>query len=241
MLDPKKFKVVKAPAVSARHLADYMAGSERARRSIIAGCKYRPIARIIQHNEAKAVVSNWERASRPEGHLKKRADALTERFAHDDFDRDLLDHNAEFIRRYEKVSDNIVLPAAESLTPPKFEALVLNGVKVSFAPNFFFRRTTKTNAVRVGAGMLRYEKFKPVSLEAALYQAAFATGYLNLYGHDIGASADPKLCITIDAWAGRVISAPGNAITRFKNMEAACKTIAEWWPNIEPPGGGKAL
>jgi hypothetical protein len=241
MVDSKKFKEVKVPTVSARHLADYMAASERARRSIIAGCKYRPIARIIQHNEAKAVVANWERASRPEGHLIKRADALSAKFAHDQFDRDLLDHNADYIRRYDKVSGNVILPNAESLTPPKFDPLVLNGVRVSFSPNFFFRRTTKTNAVRLGAGTLRYEKFKKVNPEAARYQSAFAVGYLNQHGDHFGADADPKLCIIVDAWAGEVIAAPGDAVTRFKNMEAACKTIAEWWPNIEAPSPAKSL
>lgn len=241
MVDPKKFKVVKVPSVSARHLADYMSASERARRSIIAGCKYRPIARIVQHTEAKAVVSNWERGGRPDGHLTKRADVLAAKFAHDAFDRDLLDHNADYIRRYEKVSATIIMPSAEMMVPPKFEPLILNGVRVSFAPNFFFQRMTKTNAVRLGAGTLRYEKFKKVNPEAALYQAAFSAGFLDIYGEDLGAEADLKLCVVIDAWAGQVIAAPGNAITRFKNMEAACKTIAEWWPNIEEPKPAKGL
>ena len=37
---------VKQPEIDARHLADYMAGSERKKRAILVGCKYRPIAKL---------------------------------------------------------------------------------------------------------------------------------------------------------------------------------------------------
>jgi hypothetical protein len=43
--------------ISVRYLADYMAGSERKRRSIIDTCKYRPIARVLQHKEATLAIS----------------------------------------------------------------------------------------------------------------------------------------------------------------------------------------
>jgi hypothetical protein len=49
---------VKNPQISIPRLADYMAASEQGQRTIAQSCKYRSIARVTQHNEAKAVVSN---------------------------------------------------------------------------------------------------------------------------------------------------------------------------------------
>ncbi len=51
MLQPKTHREVKSPQVNARYLADFMAASEVAKRSIIRGCKYQSIARVVQHDE----------------------------------------------------------------------------------------------------------------------------------------------------------------------------------------------
>ena len=47
MLSLKTHNVLKSPKISLRYLADYMAASEKARRTIIRGCKYQPIARVV--------------------------------------------------------------------------------------------------------------------------------------------------------------------------------------------------
>jgi len=58
-------------------LADYMAASEQRRRTIIRGCKYRPIARLVQHDKAKAAVAKFIRdGGEDEKYLIKRAKAL---------------------------------------------------------------------------------------------------------------------------------------------------------------------
>src|ERR1019366_6730326 len=43
-------------------------------------------------------------------------------------------------------------------------------------------------------------------------------------------NADPR------ARSGR-LPAPSDSVSRFREMEAACATIAERWQNIEPPAG----
>ena len=49
---------VKQPQISIPRLADYMAASEQAKRTIAQSCKYRAIARVVQHDEAKAAISS---------------------------------------------------------------------------------------------------------------------------------------------------------------------------------------
>jgi hypothetical protein len=38
---------IKTPQMSVSQLADYMAASEQTKRSIVRGCKYRAIARVV--------------------------------------------------------------------------------------------------------------------------------------------------------------------------------------------------
>ena len=56
-VEQKTHREVPEPEISVRHLADFMAASERARRTIVEGCKYRPIARLVQHKEATLAIS----------------------------------------------------------------------------------------------------------------------------------------------------------------------------------------
>jgi len=63
MAEPKKTHVErKSPQISLARLADYMAASEQAKRGIASTCKYQPIARVIQYNDARAIISNYIRS-----------------------------------------------------------------------------------------------------------------------------------------------------------------------------------
>lgn len=212
MPEQKTHRVVKNPQMSARHLADYMAASDRAARTIIRNCKYQPIARVVQHDEAKAAVSKFIRdgESGDKAYLSEKVDALRQRLADSDFDRDLYDHNADYIERFSKVSEQLVLPDAEILAPGKCAAIDMKGVRVTADIQFRLRRLTKTNKIRVGAGMLRYAKGKPLPVAVAAWQSAFLFGYLHELLPEDGAEPERKLCLTVDAYEGVGYPAPCN-------------------------------
>jgi hypothetical protein len=234
----KTHRIVNEPKISARYLADFMAASERGRRTIVRGCKYQPIARVVQHDEAKATVSKFIRdGDSNTATLTDKAQGLRNRMADSDFDRDLLDHNADYIDRFAEVFPDLALPNVEIHPPGKAPPLALNGVKVTTEMQFRLRRLTKTNKIRVGGAAFRYAKGKPLSTEVANWQSAFMLGYLHQTGTEEGAVAEGQLCLTIDAFGGVCHRAPTDALSRFNNMEAACATISEWWPNIAPPDG----
>lgn len=227
---------VKQPQISARYLADYMAASETAKRTIVRNCKFQPIARVVQHDEAKVFISKFIRERNPDiGPLTEEARRLRQRMADSDFDRDLFDHNADYIDRFAKVYPSLNLPEADLLAPGKAPAIALNGVKVTAEIQFRIRRLTKTNKVRLGAAMLRYAKGKPLPASVGEWQSAFVFGYLRLTDTEEGAEPEHDLCLTIDAYSGAIHPAPTNSTRRFQHMEAACATIAERWPNIPPP------
>lgn len=229
---------VKNPQVSARYLAEFMAASQTAARTVIRKCKYQAIAPVVQHNEAKSIIAKFIRDGNTDlTSLKTESDKLRNRLADSQFDRDVYDHNADYIDRFAKISVSLNMPEAELLAPGKAGLIELNGVKVTTEIHFRLRRLTKTNKVRIGAGTLRYAKGKPLDPEEAAWQSAFLLGYLENTVPEAEAEPEHQLCITLDAYAGKCHAAPGNAVSRFKHMAAACATIAEWWPNIKPPKG----
>jgi hypothetical protein len=230
--------MVSEPKISARYLADFMAASERGRRTLLRGCKYRPIARLVQHDEAKSTISKFLRDG--DGNtvtLTEKAQILRNRMADSDFDRDLLDHNADYIDRFAEVFPDMELPHVEFYPPGKAPPIELNGVKVTNEIQFRLRRLTKTNKIRVGGAAFRYAKGKPLPTEVANWQSAFMLGYLHQTGTEPEAEAEGQLCLTIDVAGGVCHTAPTDAVTRFNNMVAACATISEWWPNVPAPEG----
>lgn len=238
MLELKKtHRLVKAPQISARLLADYMAGSERAKRAILVGCKFQPVARVIQHDHAKQTLTKFFCAENPEiSDLTAAAEKLRARMADSDFDRAVLDHNADYLDRAAKVVHLMQLPDdADILAPGKAANIQIGAVKVTVDFQFRLRRVTKTNKVLTGAGVTRYAKGKVLKEEAGLWQSAFTLGYLRLTEIEEEVTPDGKLCVTIDAHSGACHYAPGNSVNRFKDMEAACIGIAERWENVKPP------
>ena len=229
---------VKKPQITLRHLADYMAARQRVERTIVRDSKYQPKARVIQHNKAKIAVSRFIRGEKDLDYLHRFAAALRNQMADSDFDRDVLDHNADYVERAAEISTNIVLPNGKiSSYGSKSPAIMLGGVRVTTELFFRFRRLTRTNKIRIGIGALRYAKGKPLDPEVGKWQSAFLFGFLREINTEYGADPELKLCITIDAYSGKVHPAPTDAVRRYRDMEAACKSIAERWPNVEPPVG----
>jgi hypothetical protein len=232
----KTHRVVAKPQMAARFLADFMAASERVRRSIIQGCKFRRIARVVQHEKARNIIGTYLRAGKGDpGLLLARADALREQIADDDFEREVLDNNADYIDRFAKVAPDLALPQAEVMPPGHCPPLTINGLSVSADLCLRLTRTTKTNKVRIGAATLRYAKGEPLPAEVGAWQSAFLMGYLANDAQALNAEPEHKLCLTIDAWTGVCHLSPSDAVRRFRNMEAACATITERWPNVPPP------
>lgn len=235
--DQKTHREVATPQISARYLAEYMCESERVKRRIVRDCKYQPIARLAQHDEAKMAVSRYIRnGMKNADELDALAMQIRSRNADTPFNRELFDRNADYISRFSEVSYKLKLPDAERLAPGTVPPLMRYGVRITTELNFRMRRIVRTtNQVRLGAAVLRYAKGKSLKAAVAEWHAAYLFGYLDANSVEEGAFIEKKLCLIIDAYTGRAYEAPGNSRSRFKNMEAACESIAERWPNIKPP------
>lgn len=234
----KTHRLVKKPQITARFLADYMAASERKRRTIIRQCKFQTLARVVQHNDAKLAISKalWN-DNKGDDFLASECERIRNRIPDGDFDQLTNDANADYIQKFITVRQNLELPKAEWSAPGKSPSTQIHGVKINLELQARLRRQTKTNKIRTGAAMLRYSKGKPLAQEIGLWQSAFLFGYIQGAEMEENSEPEQKLCLTIDAQSGAAIAAPADSISRFRNMQAACATIAERWDNIEPPEG----
>ena len=229
---------VKNPQISGRQLADYMAGSERARRAIAQDCKYQARVRVIQHHDAKLAIGKFLRDGASDlAALSAAADFLRTRWTDDHFERSLYDNNADYIARFAHVATLVQLPAGDMSPPGKSVVLNISGVKVTIDFQFRISRVTKTNKLKIGAGILRYSKGRALAEEVANWQSAFILGCLRDEKAIEHAEPESKLCLTIDAYSGRTYSAPGDSSSRYANMKAACASLFERWPQIKPPDG----
>ncbi|WP_413219234.1 hypothetical protein [Tritonibacter mobilis] len=237
MSESPTHRLVKTPKVNGRYLSDYMVASERARRTIIRDCKYRKIARALQHSNAKAFIANALRsgALSPDS-LREEGHRLHEMMADSDFERDTLDVNGDFLKAYGEVFSMETFPSTAEIVdiPPKFKANI-NGVEVNPDIRFGVQRVTRTNRLRTGFGTIRYAKNKPLGDELGAFQSSILFGFRKMLDVQDDAAPEEKLCLTLDCVTGNFIPAPTDATRRFQNVEAACATIAERWDNIEPP------
>jgi hypothetical protein len=237
MADQKTHTEVKKPQISMSRLADYMAASEQAKRTIVQSCKYRATVRVVQHNEAKATIASYIRKGETDtSSLIEKADYIRSKLADDDFEAEVNDHNASYVERFAKIAETVSLPKkAEIQAGEKFPALPLGGVAVTFVPQLLLQRVSKTNVAKRGAVMLRYAKGKALSPVLGEWQSAGIFGYLRTLDVADMKEAEKELCLTLDAYTGAIYPAPSKSVYFFNEMKAACASIAERWPAIQPP------
>lgn len=237
MTDSKRtHRVVETPKVHGRYLSDYMAASERRRRTIIRDCKYRAIARIVQHDRAKAFITNMLKEGHPTAEkLSTEAQRLAEMMADTPFEREVLDNNSDFLAAFGDAFDMGQFPDGQIVEGPTQFKVSLNGVDVNPDIRLATRRVNKNNRERTGLLTIRYAKGKPLDEEVGRWHSALLFGCRKLIDSADESAPEQKLCVTLDAQSGRFIPAPGDALSRFKNMEAACASIAERWDSVEPP------
>jgi hypothetical protein len=235
--NPRRTHVeVKEPEIDIRHLADYMGASRQSQRGVVRDCKYRRIARVVQHTEARTVIYSYILSGADDPQiLLDRAQSIRDKLVDDLFDAEVNDHNADYVERFYSVYDEVKLLKADISPRRQIQEIDVNGVSLRFGHHLFLRRTTKTNKQRIGAIMLRYAKGEVLSPKIANWQTSGIFGFLRSIQEGDTAEAERNLCLVLDAYTGMIHSAPGNAIYRFNEMKAACADIAERWPAIAPP------
>ena len=238
----KTHREVKKPQMDVRFLADYMAaqGRERARRSIVQGCRYQKLARLYNHKEAKATILPYfsSGGSDDMASLEHKAFSLRDRIADSQYERNLYDYNADYLDAFRGGYSETNMPKAELLPAQPIPKATISGVTLTFETFARFQRVMQgSNRVRNGALMLRYKKGEALPQDIGEWQSAILFGFMRKYGNYGDVEPEQKLCVTLDVVSGFAHIAPTDSVNRFAEAEAACATIAEAWANMTPPNG----
>lgn len=144
-------------------------------------------------------------------------------------------HNADYVDAFADACTKLAIPPCEMHPAVGKQAVNLNGTSVVHNPDLVLRRITKKNTVKSGAIYLRYAKGKEMSPDAAEWQSAFTFGFLTGMPPEVDCAPEHKLFLTVCAYSGKSTEAPTNSNYKLKEMAAACASIADQWPNIQPP------
>lgn len=157
--------------------------------------------------------------------------------ADNNFTRDEIDANADYIVCFLKKYENIELPKADILDIEPLQCITLGGVILKPDVSFQNLSVTKTSKVRVGRASLRYSKNNPLRMDAALWQSVITYSYLIDTRINPEQETEQQICRNIDAGIGRPYFGPTDSKSRFENAEVAWETIAQQWHRIpDPPG-----
>lgn len=220
----------------AQDLAEYMAASDVAKRTVIQKCKFRPLARLVQHKEARASIGHWMRQGAGDSDaLTAEAARIRRKIADTDFEAEVNEHNAGYVEAFRDICDQLAIPACDMEALAGKVSINMNGLDVRYAPDLILKNTNRNNVAKIGAMFLLYSKGKSASTEEALYLSALSYGYLEDAPINNGCESDKALCISVCAYSGTVHPAPGNSKRRFSNMMAAGATISDLWPAIPAP------
>lgn len=234
----KTHRLVASPEITLPKLAEYMAASDQARRTILRNCKYASIARYMQHKIAKkTLASHIEEGNPLPGDLSDKAEQIRHMLADTDFEQQTFDQNADYVDAFGKASHSfdlsgITLNATEQTFDKGF-----NGTLVKSRPDLLTSRTTQANTQKIGGGMFRFSKSGAVSADVAEFQAAFMFGYFGEHPFIEEAKPEAALSFVLCANSGSTYTTPNKPIYKYNEMKAVCSDIAEKWDNVEPPSG----
>lgn len=220
-------------------LADYMAASEQARRTILTKCKYPPKAPVIQHKDAQESISRHLSSACSYEDVVTRIETLRSGLQATPFDVEVAENNADYLEQYLQTAPALPAQIAETTVAGKLPPLQLEGFTLSCSPHLLFKRVNRRNVPKVGLGFLRYAKGKALAPDVADWQGAIILGYLQKKLEQGVTHTDPdrQMCLTIDVWTGAVRCAPTNAVYRFNEVMARCAGIAQQWHQIPAPAG----
>lgn len=117
-----------------------MAASAQRKRTVLREAKYRPVARVLQHTEARATIAAWLRNGEGDtGVLKERADWFRSRMTTSDFEAQQNQHNADYVDIFSEVCAKLAIPPCEMQAAPGKQTVNLNGTNIVHHPDLVLR------------------------------------------------------------------------------------------------------
>ena len=230
---PLTMKVRSEPRISAPKLGDYMATpSATTRFGLLRDQKIAPDVQIARYRKAAAEIrTSLVMQADPVTHLTKasaRLKSATGKTPWQTNDNatssEALDHFAKFLGKFNRKG----LMFAETRTTGY--KIPIEGVEVSVYPLLRIARDNKDGTRSTGALLAVIRKGDGLSDRAGAVTAELVRMALTRAGDK---SVDPKLCIVVDVFRGKMFQASKQYRKMQADIAAACREIAIIWPKIE--------
>lgn len=238
----KKYGYNPNPRLSANQLAEYLNASSTRRKSIIRDAKFPKGVIVARYDGARDAITAFltdptrsmtEPTAAIEAMKAKGGAVGAKPWVQDDCKASVEAVNA-LLKAQNKLGLNKMNIRPILSKQPK---LVMEGVEVSITLNATTHRVDKDKQDRVGGLLLLFSKSEPSASkrdERCRVSSVLAAEFADQYLKGLGAM-DPKLCVTIDVFGGRIIAAPPSYKKRLTDMIAACEEVALRWPTVEVP------
>jgi hypothetical protein len=150
----------------------------------------------------------------------------------------------EAINLFEQQENALGMRSLLLKSPPRFDALIIEGVELSIRPNFLVGGPNN----HVGAAILRVAKAPDPEAckmdemrrrrgdhrrEMGRYMVAMLQMLLEAQGGQSGIP-DRNLCFVADVRIGERIGPADDHFVRLRSIRGACAQIAKLWPRVEP-------
>ncbi|SHN83832.1 hypothetical protein SAMN05444170_5668 [Bradyrhizobium erythrophlei] len=152
---------------------------------------------------------------------------------------------AEIIDLFEIRENALGMRRMALSSPPKFDAIDIEGVEVSIRPDFLVGAGRRGD--RIGAGILRVAKAPDPEAckmkttkerrgehrrEMARYLVALMQMLLEAQDGSLG-TVDRDLCFVADLRLGENMGPAPDHTARLRSIRAACRQVRELWPSIQ--------
>jgi len=238
----KKYRYNATPRLSANQLAEYLTAHADRRTGIIQAAKYPKTSVVARYDPACDAITNFLCSNARSGtDLAKAIEqqkAREQKIGASTWIKQDAQLSAEAINAFWKSYNKLGLgkfscrPVAASA--PK---LNINGVDISVALDVTTHRKDKDDQAYVGGIIMVFSKAEASASArerrcrvAAVLSALFAEKHLATLG-----KTDPKMCISLDVFAGKTYPTPGSYVKRLSQINTSCKEVTLWWPTIDPP------
>jgi hypothetical protein len=228
-------------------MGEYVAADDGPRETLLRNAKYERISRTLQYHNLRRAISSYLASPIRDGRilaacraaLEAERDAATHPQVRENFVYELRALDA-----FERSTNAMQIGglALERAPIPRTK-LNLNGVAVSVSPTVYVRVPRSRGGDLRGALIVDNARGiapRTDEAQARMTRAMTATAILlHQYVADTVCASDerpsPTHCIVFHAFRQERVSAPSGYRRAFRNMEAACGSIARGWAAITPP------
>jgi hypothetical protein len=228
------------PRLSASQISEYISANSSNRKRILREAKYPATILLIRYDDARsAVVDHMTSASKDT--LNNAILALKRK------------SEAEGITKYKKQNCKLCTDAIEAfqtgegklgLSAIKFKTpnthntkLKLGGVILSVSLDLMTEKTGSDGNKIIGGVVLVFSKSGGAKKNMPeRCQAIALLAHEVIKGHLTSSeTTDPKMCMAVDIFSGKVYRAKSQQKTLYKDVEASCEEAATMWPSVKPP------